>query len=344
MKKLTAVLVSTFITLSALAEDPFVGEYSGSFETNAHYFKVNPRVFAQISKPSKDTYKLILTPQLYVRATPYVCETIKDEGSDELKFGSDKAAWGFKISVDKSGKMKVSGKAGKDEVSAVLGKFERVSPTMGKAAPSGADVLIGGGNMDAWSLKAGGACDWKILDGGQVESVIHPAKDGKPRRDNTVFTKKTYGSFRLHLEFRLPEDYKGMGVPRCNSGLYIGPVEIQILDTFHGDAQWGDCGALYKFVPPRANFCLPPERWQTYDVEFSAAQFDENGEIVKYPRITAWHNGMKMYDSVELTQGTDHSQLTAESYVYKPGGLKISLQDHGDKIRFRNMWIEPLKD
>lgn len=344
MKRISAVIISTLFALVAFAEDPFVGEYAGEFVSEAHYFKVNPKVYAQVSKPSADTYQLVLTPQLYVRATPYIREIIKADGSGELKFGSDKASWGFKVTVDKSGEIKVMGKAGKDAVSAVLKKYERVSPSMGKPAPSGSDILIGGGNMDSWTLKDGSACDWKILDGGQVESVIHPAKNGKPRRNNTVYTKKAYESFRLHLEFKLPEDYKGMGVPRCNSGLYIGPVEIQILDTFHADAQWGDCGALYKFVPPRANFSLPPEKWQTYDVEFKGAKFDENGKVVKYPRITAWLNGMKMYDSVELTQGTDHSQLRAESYVYKPGGLKISLQDHGDKIRFRNMWVEPIKD
>jgi len=340
MKKFIFAFLGAVAASSLFALDPFVGEYRGKAETDGHFFTVNPNVEMRVSKPDKDTYKVVLLPYGLRRSTPYLEVTLPDTGQDEIIIPTQ-PRYGLSGRISKGGKAEFTGVSDQKPLKINFEQYERVSPTMGLKAPSGAEILIGKDGMGKWTLQDGAACTWKVLEDG-VEIDVEPALAGKKRVNKTAFTKESFESFKLHLEFFLPETYEKGGQARCNSGLYIGPVELQILDTFHGEGIWNECGALYKFLPPQVNAALPAGRWQTYDVEFTAPKFDEDGKLTAYPRISAKLNGIKIHDDIELTQATDHSELTATGYKYKPGGLKISLQDHGDFIRFRNMWIKTL--
>jgi hypothetical protein len=108
---------------------------------------------------------------------------------------------------------------------------------------------------------------------------------------------------------------------------------VQILDSFGLDLKFDDCGALYRTKAPDLNMCLPPLSWQTYEIEFHGARFNSKGEKIKNVEITVWHNGVKIHDHYELENKTGAGkQETAEALVTK-------LQDHGNPVRFRNLWI-----
>ena len=206
----------------------------------------------------------------------------------------------------------------------------RESPTLGKKPPAGATVLFDGKSADAWK-------NGKVTDG-LLESGTE--------------TKQTFGSFRLHLEFRLP--FKPETPPssqdRGNSGIYThNRYETQVLDSFGLDLdrkawearkqplksdpkQW--CGCLYRFKLADTNMCLPPLAWQTYDIDFTAAEFDGEKKT-KNARITVIHNGVKIHDDVELPKGTGAGGGRKEI----PAG-PIVLQGHGNPVRYRNIWIE----
>ncbi len=343
MKKIFLSISLLSLAAQVFAIDPFVGEYEGRVETKGHFFTVNPKMQAQVSKPDADTYQVLLLPYTLRRATPYMTAIIKDAGAEKLVIENPEGGYKITGEITKDGVMVLKGIAGKDEFTATLKKFERDIPSMGRKAPEGAQLLIGNGNMDAWVYADESVCTWKIL-GDTVEVPIEEPAKGQKRKNLTVWSKEKFKSFTLHLEFKLPESYGKAWGNRGNSGLYIGPIEIQIIDSFHLIGTWNECGALYKFMPPQVNAALPPERWQTYDVVFTEPKF-EGGEISEYPRITVWHNGVKIHDEIEMTQGTDHSQLRAEESVkeFVKEGLKLSLQDHGDRLQFRNMWILPKK-
>lgn len=199
-----------------------------------------------------------------------------------------------------------------------LKKVQRRSPTLGLAPPWEATKLFDGD--DLWQFQAG-----VITEEGWLESK-------SKLRD--VFLKHPYQDFILHIEFRLPYKPYARGQQRGNSGCYLQcRYEVQILDSFALDLQFNDCGALYRTKVPDLNMCLPPLSWQTYEIEFHGARFNDKGEKIKNVEITVWHNGVKIHDHYELENKTGAGkQETPEALVTK-------FQDHGNPVRFRNMWI-----
>ncbi|MBD3674394.1 MAG: DUF1080 domain-containing protein [Planctomycetaceae bacterium] len=199
-----------------------------------------------------------------------------------------------------------------------LKKVIRKSPTLGYPAPWGAVTLFDGD--DLYQFK-----DGRISPEGLLE-------EGSKMRD--VFLKDYYQDFILHLEFRLPYKPYATGQDRGNSGCYLQQrYEVQILDSFGLDPEFNYCGALYRYKAPDVNMCLPPLQWQTYEIEFKAARFDKAGKKTKNAVITVWHNGVKIHDHFELERKTGAGkQESPEHYVTK-------FQDHGNPVRFRNMWI-----
>lgn len=199
-----------------------------------------------------------------------------------------------------------------------LKKVIRKSPTLGHPAPWGAVTLFDGD--DLYQFK-----DGRISPEGLLE-------EGSKLRD--VFLKDKYQDFILHLEFRLPYKPYASGQDRGNSGCYLHQrYEVQILDSFGLDLEFNHCGALYRYQAPNINMCLPPLQWQTYDIEFQAARFDSNGKKTSNAVITVWHNGVKIHDNFELERKTGAGkQESPETHVTK-------FQDHGNPVRFRNMWI-----
>ncbi len=192
-------------------------------------------------------------------------------------------------------------------------KVQRKSPTLGASPPDGAFVLFDGQNVNSWQ-------DGK-LEEGQLLGVGSR-------------TKQKFKNFTLHLEFRLPfmPDYTGQS--RGNSGMYlVDQYECQVLDSFGLNGENNECGGFYKIAKPAVNMCLPPLSWQTYDVEFQAAQFNKEGKKTVPAIVSIRHNGVYIHKKFRLPHITPGGGQADE----KAGSL--FLQDHGDPVRYRNIWI-----
>ncbi|MDG2185747.1 MAG: DUF1080 domain-containing protein [Mariniblastus sp.] len=198
-----------------------------------------------------------------------------------------------------------------------------IQPGNSSTAPSDAIVLFDGKNLDAW--KNGDA--WKIRDG-------YAEVSGK-----TIQTKQAFGDCQLHLEFATPTKVKGKGQGRGNSGVYLmGKYEVQILDSFENPTYFdGQCGALYKQQPPMVNASRGPGEWQSFDIVFTAPRFDEQGELKQPAFVTVLHNGVLIHNHYKLPGGTFWDQ--PPHYKAHPEKLPITLQNHGNPLRFRNIWI-----
>lgn len=196
--------------------------------------------------------------------------------------------------------------------------------------PKGAIVLFDGKDASAWTHYDGKPIKWKIADG--CMTVVPKTGD--------IRTKKTFTDVKLHVEFRCPKMPDAQGQGRGNSGVYLqGLYEIQVLDSYGIDKPGkGDCGALYDCYPPKVNACLPAGQWQSYDITFTAPRFDKAGKIVKQGRISCVQNGIKVQDDVKL-KGPTRAHMKWDPT--KPG--PIMLQDHGNPVSYRNIWIVPLK-
>jgi hypothetical protein len=219
-----------------------------------------------------------------------------------------------------------------------LEKVTRVSPTMGKKAPTGADVLIDGkGSLDQhWWHGEGKPATWNEISGGGFE--VYPKRSGN-KKGGDLFTKKTYGSCKMHLEFRMPYEPNKVGQGRGNSGVFFqSHYEVQILDSYGFHSGWTECGALYRVSPSKVNRSRPPLEWQTYDIDFTAAKYDSEGNLVDAPVITVYHNGELIHNEQELFEVPQYREVFRKVPHLK-GELPFKLQDHGHKVQFRNMWV-----
>ncbi len=194
-----------------------------------------------------------------------------------------------------------------------LKKVERKSDSLGKKPPAGAIVLFDGKNTDAWQ-KARTTDDGLLMQG--------------------VTSKQKFGSHSVHIEFRLPYMPAARGQARGNSGIYLqGRYEVQMLDSFGLEGKDNECGGIYTIKAPSLNMCYPPLTWQTYDIDYTAAQYDGDKKT-KNARITVKHNGVTIHDNVELTHAT-----TAAPVKEGPEPGPLYLQDHGNPVRYRNIWV-----
>jgi hypothetical protein len=157
-----------------------------------------------------------------------------------------------------------------------------------------------------------------------------------------IRTKDAFGDFQLHLEFATPEKVEGTGQGRGNNGLNIfGRYEIQILDSYQNKTYPdGQAGAIYGQFPPLVNASKGPGEWQTYDVIFEAPRWNEQGELVRKASITLLHNGVIVHNKRELLGGTNHREIRPYRKHAETGF--IELYEHGNPVRFRNIWIRPL--
>jgi hypothetical protein len=204
---------------------------------------------------------------------------------------------------------------------AALTRVVRQSPTLGLAPPEGAIVLFDGKGGDRESVRA-----WR---GGR-------AKEGLLQVGTQ--TVESFDDFQLHVEFMTPYMPYARGQDRGNSGVYLQRrYEIQILDSFGLEGADNECGAIYGFRRPDVNMCFPPLSWQTFDVDFRMARFDDTGQKTENACITVRHNGVLIHDAVELTKSGDDSWKTAET----PAGGPLLLQFHGAPVQFQNIWLVP---
>jgi hypothetical protein len=195
-------------------------------------------------------------------------------------------------------------------------KQERTSATMGLRPPPGAVVLFGGRASEELP-------EAKVTPEGLLLAG--------------VLTKRPVDAFRLHLEFRTPYMPAATGQARGNSGVYIQQrYEVQILDSFGLEGIENECGGLYRQTRPDQNMCLPPLAWQTYDIWFTPPQFAEDGRTkTANARITVLHNGVAIHRHREITAKTGGGKAEG------PDPLPINLQDHGNPVAFRNIWLVP---
>jgi len=210
----------------------------------------------------------------------------------------------------------------------VMEKVIRVSPTMGEKPPSGAIVLFNGKDFKQWKHTGekpdSDLVKWKLLNDGAME-----VKKG----NGSIVTKKKFADFKLHVEFRTPfmPDARGQG--RGNSGVYLQErYEVQVLDSYGLEGKDNECGGIYKIGEPSVNMCAPPTQWQTYDITFYAPSADRENALV-----TVVHNGVTIHDELKLPTPTGGA---LDSDVNKPGG--IYLQDHGNPVQYRNIWLVEL--
>ena len=199
--------------------------------------------------------------------------------------------------------------------------------------PSDAVVLFDGKDLSKWAHKDGSAAKWKV-ENGSVEVV---AKTGY------IYTRESFGDCQLHVEFAEPVPPKGESQERGNSGVFLmGLYEIQVLDSYENKTYAdGQAAAVYGQYPPLVNASRPPGQWQTYDIVFHGPRFDKDGKLLRPARVAVFHNGVLVQDNVELTGPTAH----AARPPYSPHAekLPLALQDHGNPVRFRNIWIRELK-
>jgi hypothetical protein len=215
------------------------------------------------------------------------------------------------------GKLVVLDEAGKPI--AELPKVDRKSPTLGAKPPEGGIVIFDGdGPVD------------------ETETLVDPKITDDGLLMQGVVTKDSLGDATWHIEFRLPYQPKDRGQGRGNSGAYFqGRYEVQMLDSFGLEGKNNECGGVYSVAPPRVNMCFPPLTWQTYDVEVTAPRY-EGDKKVSDARLTVRHNGVLIHEDIEVPKITPAGRNGPD----KTRG-PLYLQDHGNPVRYRNIWVVP---
>jgi Domain of Unknown Function (DUF1080) len=200
--------------------------------------------------------------------------------------------------------------------------------------PADAVVLFGGRDLAQWQHQDGSAPKWKLGDG------FFEVLPGS----GYLYTRAAFGDCQLHVEFAEPDPPKGEDQNRGNSGVFLqGLYEVQVLDSYKSPTYPdGQAAAVYGQFPPLVNASRPPGVWQTYDIVFHGPRFDASGHVTRPARMTVLHNGVLVQDDVELTGPTGHHQRPP--YAAGPTQLPLALQDHGDPVRFRNIWIRALPE
>jgi hypothetical protein len=320
-----SVLFAMLTALSAAAEGPtysdpdeakkdpsfaIQGEYAGEIEHDGGRIKLGVQVIAQ----GKGTFRA----ESYVGGLPGAGweKTKRVHVHGQLEGGRAVFTGDDAVGVIENGVLTVRAPSG--STMGKLEKVERTSPTLGEKPPEGAIVLFDGENLDEWRDGAKMTEDGLLIQGAS--------------------SKSTFTDHHLHIEFRLPYEPQNLGQARGNSGIYLqGRYEVQMLDSFGLEGKHNECGGIYTVKAPDVNMCLPPLAWQTYDIDYTAARYDEQGALQSPPRITVRHNGVVIHEDVELP--ADRSTTAAPNRP-GPGAGPVYLQDHGNEVRYRNIWVQ----
>ena len=208
-----------------------------------------------------------------------------------------------------------------------------INPGPVGGAPSDAIVLFNGKDLSQWQTVSGSEAKWLVKDGA-MEVV---------GRTGDIVSKQEFGDMQLHVEWATPAEVKGTGQGRGNSGIFLqGRYEVQVLDSYDNQTYFhGQAGAVYKQYAPLVNASRKPGEWQTYDIVYHAPKFDESGSVVKKATVTVLHNGVLVQDNVEILGSTTNEEVQPV-YTKHPAKAPIRLQDHGNPMRFRNIWVRPL--
>jgi hypothetical protein len=285
---------------------PFQGEYVGEVDQNG----TKVRYGAQIIALGKGKFRGVGYPGGLPADGFLGGEKVEADGElqgDGVVFANDDNAH----ILLKDGEISITADG---ERLGTLKKVERTSPTLGAKPPAGAVVLFDGTSAD--KFQSGKLTPEGLLMQG-------------------VTSHDKFQSVTLHLEFQLSFMPAARGQQRANSGCYLqGRYEVQILDSFGLEGKNNEAGGIYEISDPKLNMCYPPLAWQTYDIDFTAAKYDTDGKKTADARITVRHNGEVVQNNVALPRGTRAAPVKEGP---EPGPLY--LQDHGNPIRFRNIWV-----
>lgn len=200
--------------------------------------------------------------------------------------------------------------------------------------PSDAIVLFDGSGLSEWASSKGGPARWNVVEG-HVETGQHAGD---------IVTTRDFGDCQLHVEWATPNPPHGEDQGRGNSGIYLMSLyEIQVLDSYENKTYPdGQAAAIYGQFPPLVNVSRGPGVWQTYDIIFHGPRFSQEGKLVRPAKMTILHNGVLVQDNVELTGPSDY--MKRPPYRPHPEKMPLLLQDHGQPVRFRNIWIREIPD
>lgn len=355
------LLVPVFSSpLTAGEKDAFAGFYKGVL-TGAEGYPLSRQneIYAELYRGGGGFYRMRLFSALFSRSEVHALVKNLEASNGKIKLcGGEKEypLGGFSGEITPEA-VSFSALQGEKKVSGVLKRFEVVSPTMGAEAPKGAKVLFDGSGLDAWVSKDGKPLANWTADGGAMRAE-KPLLDSKGRRaPSSAYSAEKFGRVKMHMEFKVPAQYSPGRNTRGNSGvIFGGNLEIQILDSFGSEGYWDECGALYRQTPPQVNACLEPGAWQTFDIEYVPAKFD-GGVLADYPRFTVYQNGVCVLRNAPCVGDTvrdvhkfrgdippEKPSLNPKTgaYVFPRGKERIQLQEHGDKVEFRNIWVLPL--
>jgi hypothetical protein len=200
-------------------------------------------------------------------------------------------------------------------------------------APSDAVVLFDGTDLARWVAMDGSPTKWVVRDGA-LECV--PGS-------GYLRSQQSFGACQLHVEFATPADVKGNSQGRGNSGVFfgVGRYEVQVLDSYENKTYAdGSAGSIYNQYPPLVNASRKPGEWQSYDILWTPPKFKADGSLASPARLTVFHNGVLIQNNVELTGAT--SWIERPAYQAHGEKLPISFQDHGNPVRYRNVWVREL--
>ncbi len=304
--------------------DAAMGDWEGSWKLEDE--SDSGQVVTQVIALGKGEYRAKVLEEFDTREEP-IAELDGERDGSVVRFaGPGRAGYNeFQIeAVIEDGQF--NGSFEGDAVgSFVMERAIRVSPTLGAEPQAGAIVLFNGKNFKQWkhTKKKTGAdsVQWKLLKGGAMEVV---------KGTGSIVTKKKFTDFKLHVEFRTPFMPDARGQARGNSGVYLQErYEVQVLDSYALEGKDNECGGMYKVGAPLVNMCAPPTQWQTYDITFYAPGVEKANA-----RVTVVHNGVTIHDNISLPKPTGGA---LDSDVTKTGG--IYLQDHGNPVQYRNIWL-----
>jgi hypothetical protein len=200
------------------------------------------------------------------------------------------------------------------------------------APPADAIILFDGSGLSAWTTSKGKEAKWKLEDDAMTVA----------RGAGSIQTKQSFGDCQLHIEWRTPSVIESEGQGRGNSGVFfMTRYEVQVLDSYKNRTYSnGQAGSLYKQHVPLVNASRPPGEWQSYDIIFIAPKLRDDGSVISPAYVTVFHNGVLIQNHVELLGTTVHTGVQE----YEKHGAKepLSLQDHGNPVSFRNIWVREL--
>ncbi len=348
MKRLTVLFILGIVSLTSFAQkDLFVGFYKGELEAKryGYPFGEDNTIYAEVFRDASG-YRLKLLPYIFANA-----EVLGQ--ADNLK------ASGEKITLSDVGVgekfSKFNGVITPTQIDLQvlylgniakikLEKLQIMPPSLGKKPPEGATILFDGKNLDAFKFVRQGQeypNSWILKDGEMFADITR-----NPPKHISAFSKKEFsGKQIMHIEFKMPCDYSKARTFRSNSGVYFfNMYEIQIMDSFGSEGYWDETGSVYRQVAPSVNASLPAGEWQTFDIEFFPAVY-KNGEFVDYPRISVWHNGIRVQHLSPIKFPTVLHPKQGEKFDKSKHPQKgaIQIQDHGAEICFRNIWVKEVR-